>query len=252
MIENPKPSDWRCLQASVCNILNEVGIHSETEKTLETPRGEVEIDVFGIDQNSVEQIRYIIECKNWQSAVPQTVVHAFTTVLQETGGHIGMLISKEGFQEGALKYIKHTNIVALTFAEFQERYFKLWYTKNFCTQLTASVDTLLQYVEPINSRRSRYLTELDSTKIEQYSVLRERYETFAMVTAMLAMDKFAQGYEVSALFDIEDFKNKMVDNFGEEFRYQSIYYRDLAVEISVHIKEITEKFNQVFGQNIFS
>ncbi|CAH8242103.1 hypothetical protein VAEKB19_6090004 [Vibrio aestuarianus] len=73
-----------------------------------------------------------------------------------------------------------------------------------------------------------------------------------MVTAMLAMDKFAQGYEVSALFDIEDFKNKMVDNFGEEFRYQSIYYRDLAVEISVHIKEITEKFNQVFGQNIFS
>ncbi|WP_219615873.1 hypothetical protein, partial [Vibrio parahaemolyticus] len=69
---------------------------------------------------------------------------------------------------------KHTNIVALTFAEFQERYFKLWYTKNFCTQLAASVDTLLQYVEPINTRRSRYLKELDSTKIEQYSVLRER------------------------------------------------------------------------------
>ncbi|MGO2498648.1 MAG: restriction endonuclease [Vibrio litoralis] len=258
MIENPKPSDWKGLQTSVCKILNEVGIHSETEVTLETPRGEVEIDVFGIDHNSVEKIRYIVECKNWQNAVPQTIIHAFTTVLNETGGHIGILISKEGFQEGALKYIKHTNIVAMTFLEFQARYFDLWFTKNFCAPLAASVDTLLQYVEPVNSLRYRCLKDLDATKLEEFTALRKRYEIFAMVVSLLAADKMlpighlAQRFDNSTLFNIEDFKNRLVDNLGGEFSYQSIYYRDLVNEMSGHINEITDKFHHVFGRNIFS
>ncbi|NMZ70529.1 Restriction endonuclease [Pseudomonas peli] len=252
MIENPKPSDWKDLQSGVCRILNEVGIAAETEKTIETPRGKVEIDVYGIDEHSVEKIKYIIECKNWGSTIPQAVVHSFTTVLHETGGHIGILISKEGFQEGALSYIQHTNIVALTYAEFQERYFKQWYSKYFCVKVLSAVDCLLQYVEPINSRRSRFLNQLDATKKSEYEVLCNKYQNFTMVMAMLSMDKFASSHEPTALFDIEDFKSRLVNGFGDEFKYKAVYYRDLTTEISSHAAVITEKFHTVFGRNIFA
>src|SRR5690606_32051420 len=209
-------------QSRVYRILNEVGIAAEIEKSIETPRGKVEIDVYGVDESSVEKIKYIIECKNWTNAVPQAVVHSFTTVLHETGGHIGILISKEGFQEGALSYIQHTNIVALTYAEFQERYFKQWYSKYFCVKVLSAVDCLLQYVEPINSRRSRFLSQLDAVKKSEYEVLCNQYQIFTMVMAMLSIDKFASSQETTAIFDIEEFKSRLVNSFGDEFQYKAI------------------------------
>lgn len=252
MIENPKPLDWKELQRGVCRILNEVGINASLEQSLDTPRGTVEVDVYGIDENSVEKIKYIIECKNWGKPVPQHVIHSFTTVLHETGGHIGILISKEGFQAGALKYIQSTNIVALSFDEFQKRYFKQWYVKSFCKQISSGIDCLLQYVEPINSKRSKHLALLSDTKRAEYDALSSQYEMFAIIMAMLNLDKFAQGHEPLATFDINDFKAKLVSNFGEEFQYQSLYYRDLANEITKHAQEITLKFHSVFGRNIFA
>ena len=251
MIEDPKPSNWKDLQIGVCNILNEVGISAELEKKVKTPRGSVEIDVYGIDHNSVEKIKYIIECKNWGKPVAQHVVHSFTTVLQETGGHIGILVSKEGFQEGALSYIQNTNIDAFTYAEFQNRYFKLWYINYFCPKIFEAIDTFFQYIEPINSRRSRYVEQLSTEQRDEYDSLCSQYEMFGMVMAMLSSDKFAQDSEPGAVFNIEEFKRKTA-TFGSEFQYQSNYYRDLICEISLHSESISQKFKSVFGCDIFA
>ncbi|ELB2044435.1 restriction endonuclease [Vibrio parahaemolyticus] len=251
MIEDPKPSNWKDLQSGVCKILNEVGISAELEQKIKTPRGSVEIDVYGVDRNSVEQIKYIIECKNWGKPVAQHVVHSFTTVLQETGGHIGILVSKEGFQEGARSYINNTNIVAFTYAEFQQRYFKLWYKKYFCPKIFEAIDTFFQYIEPINSRRSRHVEQLSKAQREEYYALCSQYEMFGIVMAMLSSDKFAHDSEPSGVFDIEEFKRKTA-TFGEEFQYQSNYYRDLIDEISQHSQSISQKFHTVFGGDIFA
>ena len=70
-----EPSDWKDLQNKVCTLLSQSGFNAETEKKVQTPRGEVELDVFAIDPNSIDQISYIIECKNWSSPVNQAVVH---------------------------------------------------------------------------------------------------------------------------------------------------------------------------------
>lgn len=114
MIENPEPSDWRLLQDGVCRIFNEIGLTAKTEVELTTPRGTVEVDVFAVDEKSVDKIRYIVECKNWGTAIPQTVVHAFTTVMHETGANIGFIVSHHGLQEGAERYTENTNIIGLT------------------------------------------------------------------------------------------------------------------------------------------
>lgn len=126
MIESPEVEDWKRLQYSVCRLLNEVGLAAQEAVVLKTPRGTVEVDVFAIDELSVDKIQYIVECKNWANAIPQHVVHSFTTVMQETGANIGFIVSRVGLQAGAERYTQNTNIIGLTFEALQRRYFEPW------------------------------------------------------------------------------------------------------------------------------
>src|SRR5690349_17723088 len=133
MIDNPLLSDWRDLQQGVGRILGDIGLAVEIEKTLTTPRGAVTVDVFAVDEGSVDQISYVVECKNWSKPVDQSIIHAFTTVMHETGANIGFVVSKHGLQSGAVQYTASTNICGLTYLELQQRYFHIWWNKFFCT-----------------------------------------------------------------------------------------------------------------------
>jgi hypothetical protein len=114
VIEDPNPRAWRALQEGVARILREIGLAAETDVLTETPRGRVTLDVLAVDKASVDQIRYVIECKNWSKSVPQTVVHAFSTVMHEVGANVGYIISKKGLQAGAVEYTKQTNIAGVS------------------------------------------------------------------------------------------------------------------------------------------
>ena len=114
MIDDPLPKDWRELQAGVCRLFSEIGLTAEVEASLKTPRGTITVDVFAVDNQSVDKIKYIVECKNWDATIPQTIVHAFTTVMHETGANLGFIVSKYGLQSGATMYAGYTNIQGLT------------------------------------------------------------------------------------------------------------------------------------------
>ncbi len=88
MIEIPEPKEWKSLQSGFCRIFNEIGLHAEENKLIITPRGSVSLDVFAIDIGSVDSIQYVVECKNWKNSIPQSVVHAFTTIMHEVGANI--------------------------------------------------------------------------------------------------------------------------------------------------------------------
>jgi hypothetical protein len=251
MIENPLPCNWKELQAGVNQLLNEIGLDAEIEKKIETPRGTVEIDVYAVDQNSVDKIRYIIECKNWSSSIPQTVVHAFTTVMHETGGNIGYIISKNGLQAGAKEYTKNTNITGITYEEFQRKYFSVWYQKHFVTKVGDTVDALTQYVEPINSRRDREVSVLESEKQEEFERLYEKYLEFGIAMAYFEFPRYSPRMAVSTPEDIDEIKSTL-SKIGEEFQFHSIYFRDLLVEITSKIEEATNQFHELFGKNIFA
>lgn len=90
--------DWKDLQNKVHFILESIGLSVGKEVPVSTPRGSIEIDVFAIDPNSVDKIKYVIECKHWNTIIPQQVIHSFTTVMHETGANIGYIISKKGFR----------------------------------------------------------------------------------------------------------------------------------------------------------
>ncbi|HNZ64270.1 MAG TPA: restriction endonuclease [Smithella sp.] len=251
MIENPYPESWKDLQNGVCRLLREIGLQAEIAKTLQTPRGRVEIDVYAVDEKSVDKIRYLVECKNWHSSIPQSVVHSFTTVMHEVGGNIGYIISQEGLQSGAVEYTKSTNIIGLTYEEFQRRYFAVWYERYFVTQVGDIVDALNQYVEPINSRREDRLSQLPEEKQKEFSSLLERYFAFGISVSFFEYPRYSPLLAVSVPENITDIKDKFAQ-LGEEFRFESNYFRDFLAELTQKVNIVTEKFNDVFGTNIFA
>jgi tetrahydromethanopterin S-methyltransferase subunit G len=251
MIDNPLPNTWQELQTGVNKIFNEIGLTSEVEKNIDTPRGTVEIDVFAEDLNSVDKIKYVVECKNWSSSIPQTVVHSFTTVMHETGGNIGYIISKIGLQKGAREYTKNTNISGLTYEEFQRKYFNVWYQNYFVPSIGDAVDSLSQYVEPINSRRDKEVSKLSSEKQEQFTQLQNQYMAFGIAMAFFEFPRYSPRMAVSTPDDINEIKNRLA-KIGKEFRLESYYFRELLTEIIGKVKNTTGQFNQIFGKDIFA
>lgn len=251
MIDDPLPRDWRDLQIGVCRLFNEVGLTAATEVQLTTPRGAVTVDVHAVDERSVDRINYIVECKNWEAPIPQSLVHGFTTVMHETGANIGFIISKRGLQAGAYQYTRNTNIVGLTYEQLQARYLPVWWRTVFCVGLGAAADTLLQYVEPINSRRERLLRQLPTSAQAALHVLQAKYATFGMVAGMMSVGQHFPRGALDAPESVEEFKARLTQALGGEFRFESVHFRTLLDEMVGRVHAITMEFHAVFGVNIF-
>ncbi|CAN7677047.1 restriction endonuclease [Caballeronia sp. LjRoot29] len=218
MIDNPYPNDWRELQNGVCRLFNEIGLTASVEKDIQTPRGTVAVDVYAVDEQSVDKIRYIVECKNWGSAIPQTVVHAFTTVMAETGANIGFIVSLHGLQAGAIRYTNNTSTHGLTYLELQKRYLPVWWERHFCPAVGDAADDLMQYVEPFNGARDRQLALLSGASRQKYKDLVNEFGTFGMTLSFFNIGQYINarrspnftGDLLVPSEDVETFKEKML------------------------------------------
>lgn len=249
------PKNWQDLQEKVSTILNQVGFDSTTNKVIKTPRGEVEIDVYAVDPYSIDKIIYVIECKNWQAKIPQTIIHSFTTVMSETGANVGYIISKEGFQKGAYDYTNYTSIINLTFKEFQNKYSKMWAGNYFNFEIKQHSDSLIQYTEPINSRRERFFSGLGTEEKKIFIMLKEKYFLFASLLNLTCQNVRRKGlqhvsFEAQALTEIEEFKGLLEVHSGVKFT--STCYAELLTELKMVIQNITNEFNTIFGKDIFA
>ena len=148
LITSAIPESWEELEDLVTAILNECGMAARRQVNLKLPRGTVDVDVYA--EETVDGIahRIVCECKNWKTNIPKEVVHAFRTVMQETGANRGYIISRMGFQSGAIEVVKATNINLVTFTEFQERYFDKWY-RHRCRAIEDAVGDFNTYYEPL-------------------------------------------------------------------------------------------------------
>lgn len=251
MIDDPCPTDWRALQSGVFRLFNDIGLSAEVEVELPTPRGRVVVDVFATDKKSIGNITYIVECKNWGSAIPKTVVHAFTTVMQETGANIGYMVSQHGLQSGAEEYTHHTNITGLTYQALQERYFNVWWQRYFCVVAASAADSAHQYVEPINSFRERIVATLDSGKQTHFRRLQAKYAPFVLLAQIMDIGRIIPQYLSEPPIGISRYKEKVGDLLGDPCFCKANYYRDLLVEVSSKLESIEGEFNSLFGRNIF-
>lgn len=239
-----QPENWKQLQEYVNLIFVNIGFDSHVEKNIITPRGDVDIDVFAIDVNSVNKDKYIVECKWWNNKIPQTVIHAFTTVMSETGGNFGFIITKEGLQSGAIKYLDYTNIKALTFVDFQKIYFSIWYNKYFRPRLIRFSGDFMQYTETFNSKRFKCFDKLNDIQKDRYFELVEKYETFSFIILGLTTPNNHPQFE-----NLDELKQE-AQNIG--LIINSNCFTDLLHELEQTCKNVVNEFNELFGENIFN
>lgn len=255
MIDDPLPENWQDLQTGVQRIFRNVGLLAEVEVDLETPRGSVNVDVLATDVRSVDKIRYIVECKNWGSSIPQTVVHSFTTVMHETGANIGFIISKHGLQQGAKQYTQNTNIIGMTYLEFQQRYFEAWWNRYFCPRIGDAADEPFQYVEPINSKRDREYAKLSLQEQEKFDQLRQEKGVAVMVLSMLNYRFMSKALNTGNLLevpkDLDDFKTRVLAQICPHIEWHCDTYRELLEIILEYLSDTKAEFDAIFGGAIF-
>lgn len=124
-IKSITPQSWKELQNFVSEILSECGYNTSTEKIISTVRGDVEVDVYAKKEGGIKTI-VICECKFWKKNIPKTVVHSLRTVVNDSGATNGFIISKKGFQSGALDASEKSNVILLTWNEFMDTFLHEW------------------------------------------------------------------------------------------------------------------------------
>jgi hypothetical protein len=127
MIFSGLPRDWNDLEAKVCQIFTEAGCVASRGRTMKTVRGPVDVDVVVQDTTQRPHALILCECKNWNRKVPKTVVHAFRTVVHDTGASLGFIISERGFQPGARAAAAKSNTRLLTWKQFQREMYDRWF-----------------------------------------------------------------------------------------------------------------------------
>jgi hypothetical protein len=150
-------SDWKQYQEDTALLFRGLGFHSETDVILEGARGKHALDVlvkgsvYGID------FSWVIECKLWKSNVPKEKVLALLSIVQDVGADKGFLFSEIGFQAGAIRMAKKSNISLGSLAdlrnEIQEEFLNLALEKQLVDLGKLKFDLLAQknfsYIEVI-------------------------------------------------------------------------------------------------------
>ncbi|MFE7244868.1 restriction endonuclease [Streptomyces sp. NPDC057580] len=174
-IEAEEPDSWEDLENKATRILVEAGFAAERGKSVESVRGTVTVDVYSEDDSVNPPVVTLFECKYWTRPVPQTVVHAFRTVVIDTGANAGLIVSKSGFQSGANNAASFSNVKLIGWDEFQDLHADRWYRNYMMPTGWAALSPLISYVEHFNSRIFRKADALSDIAQQQFKALRDKH-----------------------------------------------------------------------------
>jgi len=160
MIFAEEPTNWKDLENRVAYILKGVGFSVKTEHNIETARGSVNIDVYAVKNKPSPPIHCLCECKYWNKNIPQSVIHSFRSVVSDSGANVGYIISKNGFQKGALETAENTNIIMFTWDQFLNNYKEEWHRSKIKAMFALSVEFLKVSVFSIGYQYSKILLKV--------------------------------------------------------------------------------------------
>jgi len=237
----------------VKKIFTDCGYSAESPKIIETARSEkLEVDVF-VEIDSIPKQIIICECKNWNVNIPQAVVHSFRMQVNDSGANLGLLISKNGFQSGAIEASRFSNVKLLTWHEFEEIYERIWYKNYFVPKLYTLSGPLVEYTEPVNYRIFRKADLLSKDKQVRFRELRTKYEQQATFISLLSTNSalLCKGRTTNeTLLTLPISSNQtFIDNkcFPDSILNCSSYEEFLS-ELTSYISEAVSEFDNLFGE----
>jgi hypothetical protein len=101
---------WKQYQEAAASFFQRLGFNADVEAEIEGVRGSHKIDVFVTGSLHGIGFRWIVECKHWKTNIPKEKVMALTSIVQDVGADRGFLLSETGFQSGAIRAARSTNI----------------------------------------------------------------------------------------------------------------------------------------------
>tara|TARA_B100000315_G_scaffold143133_1_gene132110 strand:- start:932 stop:1684 length:753 start_codon:yes stop_codon:yes gene_type:complete len=240
MITSSTPDTWQNLQTEVARILKECGFDVVLEKTIKTARGTVEVDVYAEEFVQGRKYSIVCECKHWKSAVPQSVIHSFRTVVADIGANVGHIVSLNGFQSGAFKASELTNLKLLTWQEFQNDFEESCYESYFSPTIAKKLDPLLTYAEPL---LPKWFGNLPEGEKDKYMSLKERYDEFGW--AIMSFTPYVRMLKKEAISQLplssKVLSNSSIrENVPKELLTKTGYREFLEVAVSFGEKVISQ------------
>lgn len=243
LIDHRLPKGWKDLQNKVAEILTEIGFKTEIEKDINTVRGIVNIDVFSVDESQSPSIIYLCECKHWEKLVPKTIVHSFRTVVSDYGANFGIIISKKGFQKGAFKAAKYTNIELVDWFDFQDMFIEKWFPA-ISHNIYNKYEALTDYTEPlISSSLIKKLDQFDKEKVEKFHKLRRKYLIIGAALLNLGFGRILQTKQKLEFPRVLYIPTEKQNKFKQETFYSLRDYTNCLISYcKIGLKEFDELF----------
>ncbi len=112
--------DWKEFQEITAQLFRQLGCVAETNKRVSGARAAHDIDVWITFSIHGIETKWIIECKYWNSNVPKEKILALRTIVEDVGADKGIIVTKTGYQTGAVQATNYTNIKLMTFSELRK------------------------------------------------------------------------------------------------------------------------------------
>jgi hypothetical protein len=112
--------DWQDYQEEAADIFRGLGCFTEVDKVIQGARVDHKVDVWVVFTKFGFETKWIIECKYWNSNVPKEKVLALKSIVDDIGADRGIIISKTGFQSGAIRASNRTNITLTNIEDLKE------------------------------------------------------------------------------------------------------------------------------------
>lgn len=149
------PKEWFEFQEQIKNHFLSLGAEARTNARIQGIRTSHDIDVYVQTRYLGENLVWLIEAKFWKAKVKKNQVLALRAIVEDIGADRGFIVSKAGFQKGAIEAANKTNIKLKTFAEL------VLDTREF-----AESEILRSYKERLNLLENRYWSHSKRIRIE--------------------------------------------------------------------------------------
>ena len=110
---------WKQYQEEVAEFFGSLGMNANTDVRTQGVRTTHDIDVLVTLPYAGFRIRWIIECKRWQTRITKLHVLALREIVSDVGADRGILLAEAGFQVGAFEAATLTNVQLTSLAELR-------------------------------------------------------------------------------------------------------------------------------------
>ncbi len=113
--------NWKDLETGVGELYRALGCDVSVDTNVRGIRSTHQVDVKVVANFAGMEYVIIVECKNLRRNVGIAQVAALKTIVDDIGVSKGIIISRRGFQKGAISLSKGSNIDLLTWDELNEK-----------------------------------------------------------------------------------------------------------------------------------